>query len=59
MADVDDVIVVLHDEGHMHAHTDGEGGEDLEDEAAPAVVLHADVLDVPEGLQPADIWLVI
>jgi hypothetical protein len=57
VADVDDVVVVLHDEGHMHAHIDGEGGEDLEDEAA--VVLHADVLDVPEGLQPADIWLVI
>ena len=49
VADVDDVAVVLHDEGEVHAHTDGEGGDDLEDEAAPAVVLHADVLDVPEG----------
>ena len=58
VADVDDVAVVLHDEGHVHADTDGEGGEDLEDEAAPAVVLHADVLDVPEGPQPAHIWLV-
>ena len=47
--DVDDIAVVLHDEGDMHAHTDGEGGNDLEDKAAPAVVLHANVLDVPEG----------
>ena len=40
VADVDDVAVVFHDEGDVHADTDGEGGDDLEDEAAPAVVLH-------------------